>query len=289
MQSFAQIEYTVRSPLAIISLNRPAVRNAVSLSMTTELDEAFKLAVRDHEVRVIVLRANGANFSSGHDLGSDLQISDLQNRNFPPGPMGDVENWSECDTEMCLRWRQIPKPIVCGVKGYTIYHGTALLAIADVALAADDLRYMPSLIEYNSLPWETGLSVKRSKEILFLQRFVLAEEAASLGIVNRVVPAASLDTELLRLAHQMARTDPMHLRMMKSMVNQAQDAAGIEGFARAGLSHWAAWRWHWSQSNAAKTKDQGGSAKTLAPVKEALSGDAWDLALEASGRKKSKL
>jgi hypothetical protein len=70
---------------------------------------------------------------------------------------------------MCLRWRQISKPIVCGVKGYTIYHGTALLSIADVALAADDLRYMPSLIEYNSLPWETGLSVKRSKEILFLQ------------------------------------------------------------------------------------------------------------------------
>ena len=77
---------------------------------------------------------------------------------------------------MCLKWRQLPKPIICGVKGYTIYHGTALLAISDIAVAAEDLLYMPSLIEYNSLPWETSLNAKRSKEILFTQRFVMVSQ-----------------------------------------------------------------------------------------------------------------
>ncbi len=102
---------------------------------------------------VIVLRANGPNFSSGHDLGSDVQVyiyfiscgsahdcievkkrrllvyacililffftqvKDLKERNYYPGPLGDFEKWSEMDTEMCLKWRQIPKPVVCGVKG----------------------------------------------------------------------------------------------------------------------------------------------------------------------------
>jgi hypothetical protein len=65
-----------------------------------------------------------------------------------------------------------------------------------------------------------------------------------------------------------------------------QDAAGIEGFARAGLSHWSAWRWHWEMTNkGGKTVDHGGSAKRLAPVKQALGGELLKLAEEASGRK----
>lgn len=288
ISQFSEITYETQGSVAVISLSRPSLRNAISIKMTHELDQAFTLACQDHEIRCMILRANGPHFSSGHDLGSEQQLADLVSRNFYPGPLGDVEKWSELDTEMCLRWRQLPKPLICGVKGYTVYHATALLAVADVALAADDLRYMPSLIEYNNLPFEAGLNVKRSKEILFTQRFVFAHEAAQLGIVNRVVPAASLDAELMQLAQQIALSDPMHLRMMKSMVNGAQDAAGIEGFTRAGLSHWTAWRWHWSVTIAAasQTKDHGGSSKRLAPVKEALTGFALTLAEDANARAK---
>ena len=89
---------------------------------------------------------------------------------------------------MCLKWRQLPKPIICGVKGYTIYHATALLAISDIAVAADDLMYMPSLIEYNSLPWEAGLNAKRSKEILFTQRFVMVGAIAQLTMHGVLIP-----------------------------------------------------------------------------------------------------
>ena len=74
------------------------------------------------------------------------------------------------------------------------------------------------------------------------------------------------------------------------MANGAQDAAGLPAFARAGLSHWATWRWQW-ESNAkamamAKTTDPGGSAKRLAPVKDAESGDARRISEEASLRAK---
>jgi hypothetical protein len=100
---------------------------------------------------------------------------------------------------------------------------------------------------YNSLPFETGLSLKRAKEILFLQRFVLAEEARELGIINRVVsPPEELDRELLELARQIASADPFHLQMMKRMANSAAEAAGLETVARQNLYTWATYRWDWS-------------------------------------------
>jgi enoyl-CoA hydratase/carnithine racemase len=191
---------------------------------------------------------------------------------------------------LCRAWsKQLPKPLLLGVQGYCIYHATALVAVADICLAASDLRYMPSLIEcvsplptawpldrrrgsrparptpwlgrgctgalanirathrYNSLPFETGLSLKRAKEILFLQRFVLAEEARELGIINRVVsPPEELDRELLELARQIASADPFHLQMMKRMANSAAEAAGLETVARQNLYTWATYRWDWS-------------------------------------------
>ena len=68
-------------------------------------------------------------------------------------------------------------------------------------------------------PSQTGLSLKRCKEILLTQRFVHAAEAAELGIVNHVIgPAADLDAELMRYAAQIAKGDPMHLRQMKGAI-----------------------------------------------------------------------
>ena len=61
----------------------------------------------------------------------------------------------------------------------------------------------------------------------------------------------------------------------------------MEGFARSGLSHWATWRWHWEKSansSATKTRDHGGGAKRLAPVRQGLEGDPWKLSVEAAKR-----
>ena len=110
------------------------------------------------------------------------------------------KKWADLDVEMCLRWRQLSKPLLCGVKGYTIYHGCAVMSVADIIIAADDSRIMPSLVEYTSLPWDLALNTRKAKEILMLQRFVLAAEAEELGLVNRVVSAAALDSELRAMA-----------------------------------------------------------------------------------------
>ena len=254
-----------------------------------ELDEAFRRACDDNAVRAIVLRAEGAHFCSGHDLGSDAGLRELKAKPaYGPGVGGDFEKWSELDVDMCLKWRDMRKPLIVGVRGYCIYHGMALLSCADVAIVAEDAKLMPGLIEYNSLPWDSGLRLRGAKEVLFLQRFVLPREAVSLGLVNRIVATAQLDEELLRLAAAVARSDPFYLRMAKRMVNNAADIAGQAAHARGSLSHWTSYRWGWTQqaeAAASKTRitaDHGGSSKTLAPVGMAAAAESmyWSTTAE---------
>lgn len=131
---YSHITYeTTADRLAVVSLNRPRVRNAVSRGMTYELDAAFARACDDSQVRVIVLRSEGEHFCSGHDLGSEVGLRELgAPPAYEPDVGGDFEKWSELDVEMCLRWRDLRKPLVAGVKGYCIYHGVAIASCADV-------------------------------------------------------------------------------------------------------------------------------------------------------------
>lgn len=236
-----QVTYALAGPVAVVSLNRPRYRNAMSRTMTYELDGALRRACTDDAVRVIVLRAEGAHFCSGHDLGTAEHARDLASRPYAPGAEGDFEKWSELDVEMCLRWRNLPKPLLGGAKGFCIYHACAVLSCCDIVVAAEDMKMMPSLVEYNTLPFDLHLNVRKAKEIMMMQRFVLAGEALELGLVNHVVAADQLDAELMRMATIIAKADPFHLRMMKQTTNQAQEHAGYTTFARSALSHWTSY------------------------------------------------
>jgi len=180
---FQQITYRVQDGLAIVTLNRPRVANAISRRMTRELDRAFDDACLDDRVGCIVLLAAGKHFSSGHDLGTPEHFADKE---FPQEldrrPRGSYLKWYENDLQACSRWRRLRKPVVCAVQGLCVYHATAVVACADVIVAADNLKYMPSLLEVNLFPWAAGLQVHKIKEIMLTQRFVLAPEALEVFI-----------------------------------------------------------------------------------------------------------
>ena len=280
--SYRTISIKKDRSVCIISLNRPEAANAISRLMTRELDQAFDEACVDSDIKCIYLRGEGKNFSSGHDLGSSAQLSDQERpQEIDPRPRGTYLKWMYNDVEMSLKWRRLRKPIICGIKGYTIYHGTVVSACADICIAGDDLKYMPSLVEANLFPWVTNLQAQRVKEILFTQRFVLAPEAKSLGICTRVVPTSMLDDECMKLAHLIARSDGYHLWMMKKMINSAQDMAGLDTHVRASLDTWTAYRRDALDPlvipQNKKTRDHGGNSKKLAPVNQSLKGYAWKL------------
>ena len=228
------VEYERQGAVAILALNRPERANAQNPELLTELDQMFDRATEDETVRVIVLRANGKHFSSGHDL-------------TPPAPgepraamLDDVaENgllrlyrWEARHyLGLCRKWRDIPKPTIAAVQGACIGGGLMLAWPCDLIVAADDARFSDPVarmgiggVEYHGHTWEFG--ARKAKELLFTAGFIDAAEAHRLGMVNRVVPRAELETAVLALAQEIAEMRPHALLMAKQAVNQTLDAMG---------------------------------------------------------------
>ena len=224
--TFENIRYEVADRIATITLDRPEVYNAQNMALLDELDAAWTLAAEDDEVRVIVLRAEGKHFSSGHDL-----------KDRWPAPAELTLEWIyKAETrrylEYTLRWRNTPKPSIAAVQGLCIAGGLMLCWPCDLIVAAEDAKFSDPVVmmgiggvEYHGHTWELG--ARKAKEILFTGRPVTAEEAERAGMVNRVVPRDRLDAETRELAGQIAKMPAFGLRQAKRAVNQTLDVQGF--------------------------------------------------------------
>jgi enoyl-CoA hydratase/carnithine racemase len=220
------ILYEVSDHIATITLNRPEVFNAQNMALLDELDAAWTKAATDDDVRVILLRAEGKHFSSGHDL-----------KDRWPEPGALTLEWiyqaeSRRYLEYTLRWRNVPKPSIAAVQGLCIAGGLMLCWPCDLIVAAEDARFSDPValmgiggVEYHGHTWELG--ARKAKEILFTGRPVTAAEAERTGMVNRVVPRDQLDAETRELAAQIAKMPPFGLRQAKRAVNQTLDVQGF--------------------------------------------------------------
>ena len=232
--------------VAVISLNRDDKRNAQNNQMPYELNHCFDLAARDSDVKVIVLRAEGKHFSSGHDLRDRSSHLDFP-QVFPQSPFtgegqeGMMAHEEEVYFNMCWRWRNIPKPVIAAAQGKTIAGGLMLLWVADIIIAADDATFSDPVVafgvngvEYFGHPWELG--ARKAKELLFTGDSITAQEAMTLGMVNKVVEAANLDAATMEMAQTIAQRPGFALKLAKESVNQALEAQGQYTAMKAAFS-----------------------------------------------------
>ncbi len=222
------IDYEVEGRIATITLNRPEAANAQTLPMLDDLDEAWRRAADDDEVRVIILQANGKHFSAGHDLKG------VGNGDAPPtwtlaGIYG-IE--ARSFLEYTLRWRNVPKPSIAAVQGVCIAGGLLLAWPCDLIIAADNAKFSDPVVnmgiggvEYHGHTWEWG--PRKAKELLFTGRAMTAEEAERFGMVTKVVPLEDLRAETRALAEEIAKKHPFALRQAKRAVNQTLDVQGF--------------------------------------------------------------
>ncbi|HUA36491.1 MAG TPA: enoyl-CoA hydratase-related protein [Candidatus Binataceae bacterium] len=232
---FKKILYDKSDRVAKVTLNRPQYRNAQSRVLLEEMDRAFADADADDDIRVIILAGAGDHFSSGHDLGTPEEKADWEARPFGKGVRGEYKRSRYMFLDNTLRWRNLSKPTIAQVQGFCIFGGWMFAAAMDLIVAADDAKFLPSLLQYFSVPYD--IPVRKAKEILFQSRFVDANEACELGFVNIVVPRAQLEAETTALATRIAESDRMTLRMLKWAINSAQDEMGYSNFVRNAHSH----------------------------------------------------
>ena len=260
LYSTEKAKFASAGGVAVISLNRPKAANAQSLALIYALDDALQRALADPSIRCIVLRANGKNFSAGHDLADKSGIVGKtwkarsqwknfsstgygENKNNPiPPPLagqngeflaeGMFNREREIYKDMAERWRNAPKPTICAVQGKCIAGGLMLCWPCDIIVAADNAEFSDPVVamgvcgvEYFAHQLEMGS--RRAKEMLFTGGTFSATEARDLyGFVNHVVPAEDLDSFVLKRAHTIAEKPMFALQMSKEAVNQAEDASG---------------------------------------------------------------
>ncbi len=247
-EEFRTVKYDVpEEHIARITLARPHKRNAQTLELLSELNSAFDKAARDDKIKVIVLAAEGRDFSSGHAGPGKMDFA-----TYEPvttwsgyGADGAEGQWAmeqEFFHGFCLRWRDIPKPTIAEVKGWVIAGGLMLMWPCDIVIAAEDSKFTDPVVafgvngvEYFAHPWEVG--VRKAKEMLFTGEVITAEEAHALGMVNHVVSNSDLEAFTMEMAKKIARRPMIGLKLAKQSVNQMQDTQGFRTALQAAMGH----------------------------------------------------
>jgi enoyl-CoA hydratase len=237
---YEQLIYETPAPkVARIVMNRPSRRNAQGITLTYELDDAFRRACHDEQINVIILAAAGDHFNAGHDISGDGprnpprdKITSLWGEYEPKGWKGFYDREKEIYLEITERWRNAPKPTIGEIQGSVISGGIMLTWLCDLIVCADDARFRDATaaemgipgVEFFQHPYE--MSVRQAKEWLMTGDWMSADEALRRGMVNHVVPRTDLTARTLELATKIAAKNPFTMKLVKQAMNFAQDQMG---------------------------------------------------------------
>jgi len=198
------------APIATITMNRPERRNALSMSMMSELMEAFRTLGRDRTVQAIILAANGPAFSAGHDLSEMLDIDINQARAV----------FDLC-TDLMTTVQSIPQPVIARVHRIATAAGCQLVATCDLAVASEEARFATPGVRiglFCSTPMvalSRSIGRKRAMQMLLTGQPISAETAEEWGLVNQVVPADELENATLALAQSITTASPFTVALGK--------------------------------------------------------------------------
>lgn len=210
-------------PVRIIRLNRPEALNALSTTLMGELVDALAKFDDDEAVRCTVLTGSGRAFAAGADIREMADASAIDMLKLT-----GFDNWDLL--------RRIKKPIIGAVNGFALGGGCELAMNCDILIASDTARFGQPEINIGVMPGAGGtqrltlaLGKSLAMELVLTGRQLTAEEALKHGLVSRVVPAADLMDEALKLAHEIASKAPLAARLAKESVLKAYEMPLAEG------------------------------------------------------------
>ena len=230
LHELTDVTYEVEEGLAWVTIDRPERYNAFRGRTVDELLRCFKAAWADRSVGVVALTGAGDKaFCAGGDQKQRQETGD-----YGPTETGLFE------VEALHRTiRDIPKPVIAAVNGVAVGGGHVLHVVCDLTIAADNAKFGQVGPRVGSFDGGFGASVltslvgpKKAKEMWFLCRMYSAEEALAMGLVNTVVPLATLEDETVRWCREMLDRSPFALRLLKASFHAHEDGyAGVQQLA----------------------------------------------------------
>ena len=220
MSEYENILYEIRGPMALITINRAAKHNAISLDTLAELQSAVAEAAADEEVRVITLTGAGEKaFASGSDL------SEVLNRDFKKALEPIVQGLAE-------QLEKTPKPTIAAINGFCMGGGLEVALGCDLRIAVPNAKFATPEGKLGIIPGG-GACARLPRiigrgwgmEMLLMGEPIDAERALQIGFITRIIPSEELLLEAQRMANHLASFAPFVPRTMKAMVHFGMEAS----------------------------------------------------------------
>jgi enoyl-CoA hydratase/carnithine racemase len=210
LQKYESISYATEGEVAVVTLNRPNRRNALSLELMLELIDCLKQIEGNRNIRAVVLAAEGKVFSSGHDL-SEMTGRDIN----------EYRRTFEVCTELMTLIQSLPQPVIAQVQGMATAAGCQLVATCDLGVASDQATFATPGVKIGlfcttpMVALSRAVGRKRALQMLLTGDPVDAVTAADWGLINMVVPAAELEATTRKLALRIAQASSLTVALGK--------------------------------------------------------------------------
>ncbi|UCH52049.1 MAG: enoyl-CoA hydratase/isomerase family protein [Chloroflexota bacterium] len=208
---FETLLYDKGDGIAVLTLNRPDSLNSVNTKMQAEMKEAWDDIEQDKNVRVVIITGGEKCFSAGADIREQ----------FPPG----VARPSSRD--QFKKIEDFDRPSIAAISGYCLGGGLELALCCDLRIASETAQFGLVELRVGVVPGAGGMQrlprtigITKAKEMLYLAERIDAQEAYRIGLVNKVVPVASLMDEAKKMANVMLDMPPHGLKIAKECVNE---------------------------------------------------------------------
>ena len=213
--------YEQHDGIATITLNRPERLNAITFEVYRELTDFFVTLRDEKDVRVVVITGAGRAFCSGGDV-RDI-IGELQGRDAE----GLLE-FTRLTCELIRNMRALPKPIIASLNGTTAGAGACIALASDLRIAAAEAKIAFIFVKVGLAGTDMGatyllprvVGLAKATELLMTGDFISAAEAEAIGLFNRVVPRAQLETATLEFAEKLKHGPALGLAKTKEMLNR---------------------------------------------------------------------
>lgn len=224
--------YDTVGHVAHITLNLPSKANAQSSDMVWQVDRCLDMAHDDMNVKVVVIRANGRGFCSGHMVSGPAAYPEFAKSQEAIG--SNYIGGHRLFLWPTLKFFEFPKPMIAEVHGYALGGGTYWALLPDITVASDDAYFQMPLVQGLGFPggetmiepW-TFMNRKRAAEYLYTAQTLTAAEALQMGIINHVVPREELRATVEALAANIARAPLSTLMGTKSLLVRAWESMGM--------------------------------------------------------------
>ena len=213
---YQTILYEKKERIAVITLNRPKSMNALNSQVFRDLHHVLTEIDGDEDVKVVILAGSEKSFAAGADIAEFGEIAT---------PV-DAHRFLKHAQAVYNRIEDLEKPVIAAVSGFALGGGCELALACDLRIAAENATFGQPEIRIGIIPGAGGtqrlpriIGVTKARELLYTGDFIDAQEAYRVGLVNKVVPVASLMEEARKMAEKIARQPGFALKLTKIAIN----------------------------------------------------------------------